>query len=84
MWFKDKRIGKFELEAEVIEDNPDAVQAVLGSCIVVTAQMMIQKRAIEYYAICNQFSEVEQGMEPPTYDMELGDDGTVTWTKQGA
>jgi hypothetical protein len=83
MWFKDKRVGRFEMTADDIEQNPEAVRMVLGSCLVVSAVMMIPKRSIEYYAICDDFEEVPEGEEPASYDVELAEDGTVTWTKQG-
>jgi hypothetical protein len=66
-----RRLGKFEISIRMIRDttmlNP-VVFNLMGKVIIVRAEDMFVKQAIEYMAISPEFDEVPDGCEIPWYD----------------
>jgi len=84
MYFpKNRKIGRFEIDFATIDKQPDIVQSVLGNVIVIDTDMRIDRQVIEYLAICDDFDEVPEAAQAPTYDIEIAEDGVVNWKKQG-
>lgn len=81
-WFKSNRLGRFEIEADVIDEVPEAVLRVMGTVIVISARMLPHKRAVEYIGMSEHFDEyVEAGEMPPLYDMGYDEEThEVSWT----
>ena len=64
-----KRIGCFSLNADLIDDWPEAVQEALGSVIVTRAEMVYHINRIEYTAIGDCFEEVTVGNVTRQYEV---------------
>lgn len=83
---KKRPIGQFKIDRDDIEENPEAVRAIMGTVIPIRAEMMFASNRIEYIALCDDFEEIEDGTEPPWYEIEGIEekDGEVevTWVKQ--
>jgi single-stranded DNA-specific DHH superfamily exonuclease len=79
-WFKSDRIGRFEIDAETIDESPEVVRAVMATCIVIDASLMAHAKAVSYLALCDAFEPCGPGSVPPTYDIE---EGEISWAKQG-
>lgn len=83
-WFSSTRIGRFEIDAETIDNHPDVLKKIMGTVIVIHAEFRVEKKAIEYYAIGEEFDELEEGAEAVAYDVEYDPETeTVSWAKQG-
>lgn len=65
-----RRVGKFSISRDMIENGPELVKQILGKCVVVRAEMMFDRDAIEYIAFCDEFDEVYLGSRPPSYAIE--------------
>lgn len=80
----NRRIGKFNIEIDVINDAPEVVQQVMGDVIVIRAEALLQTNMVEYHALCDSFEEVEDGVVVPEYDL-MYDSVTskIIWTKVG-
>ena len=70
---KDRRIGKFDMSLDHINNRPKVVLAVLSGSIVVRAESLWHKSAVEYVAINEAFDPVPDGVEPPRYDVLVQD-----------
>jgi hypothetical protein len=75
------RVGKFEVEREVIDDYPEVVMQIMGQVIVLRAEFLLHKNAIEYIARSPHFEEGPEGMEAPSYDIEINED-VITWIRR--
>ena len=79
-WFTSRRVGRFEINSSVIEHQPSAARLVLGSCVVVRAEMM-PLDFVDYVAICDQFAEIGPAGEIPRYRAEIIE-GAVVWSPE--
>lgn len=77
---EDRRLGRFVIPLEFINGDPNAVRIALAGVIVVQSDVRIASDDIEYFGICDEFSQVESGSIIPTYKAVLrkGDDGNVS------
>jgi hypothetical protein len=76
------RIGRFTIDHEHIDDNPEIVRAIMGTLIVVRAESLFANSCIEYIALCDDFEAMDPGTMPPFYDVVVdGEQGTITWSK---
>lgn len=64
---KDRRVGKFYIRLDHINTWPDQVKDFLSGMIVLRAECLCHRNAIEHIAIHKDFLEVPLGEEPPTY-----------------
>ncbi len=79
---KERRIGRFEVPVEIINENPDVVRAIMGEVIVLKADVLYHRKAMLYDAICPQFDEADEGvLDLPFYDINVAEDG-VTFTRK--
>lgn len=78
----DRRVGKFKIDLDVINDAPEVVAQIMGQTIVVRAEVMIAEKVIEYHAICEHFEELDDGSMLPEYDVLYdGETDKITWSK---
>jgi hypothetical protein len=61
------RKGIFKIPMSVIKDNPKAVMAIMGKCVIVRAEYLYLLDAVEYHALCEEFKEVPKGCVIPRY-----------------
>ncbi|QXN72669.1 hypothetical protein RCZAHN_60 [Rhodobacter phage RcZahn] len=79
---KDRRIGRFEITLDVINDHPDAVLAIMSKVIVVEATNHFAEATVRYTAICEDFEPLPDGMMFPDYDPEFDEEtGEISWTQ---
>lgn len=85
-WLKSNRLGRFEIDADVIDEYPDIIAKVMGTVIVIEASMVMHRRAVRYFAVSDHFDDLGDGdQEVPTYDMSYDEDtGEVSWAKLGS
>lgn len=76
-----KNWGRFSVDFNDVNENADALLSLMGTVIIVRADANLQTDALDYLAISPEFDEVEEGQEVPHYSVELGEDGSVAWTK---
>lgn len=63
-----RRIGKFEIRAELIRDNPETIlKAFLSECIVVRAELKYETMSVHYTAMCRHFDVCPGECVPPRY-----------------
>lgn len=84
---KNRRIGKFRISRDLIEDSPQAVRELMGRCIVIQAMYSFAIDDVEYIALCDDFDEIDEGDFPLEYIAlwRKYDDGPVTfgeWIKR--
>lgn len=85
MVMRQRRIGRFEISTNLIDDEPHAVQEALRDMIIVRAEQMYDTMSIEYMAISDKFEELALGHRAPRYIARLTrhreeKDGEVIWT----
>lgn len=77
-----RQLGKFEIQRDLIENNPDSVAQIFMALKVVPvfAQGLFHQSAIEYIGISEQFRTLPLGEVVPEYELiiEIEDDGTIT------
>ena len=73
---KKKKLGKFSLPIDLIENSPQVVKTLMGYMIVVRAEHMYDSDAIEYTAISDHFAPLEDGKKVPTYTFRFENDGS--------
>lgn len=64
------RVGRFEINAELINSAPELFMAVMGRCIVVRCELIYQN-TLAYIALSPEFDEVPQGEIFPVYRIEF-------------
>ena len=64
---RDRHIGKFYIDLDLIDNDPKLVRSILSSVIVLRAETLIHSNVIEYFAISPAFEEVPLGMYTPEY-----------------
>ena len=71
----NKRIGRFAMSRQLVEQDSEIARAVMGRCIVVRCEMMYWHDTLEYMALSPDFDEVPQGTVTPEYDVIISDGG---------
>lgn len=66
---KSRRVGIFEIPIQSIHLMLEVVQRIMARVMVVRAEMLYDRNAIEYTALSNDFEEVPQGHIPPRYEV---------------
>lgn len=68
------RKGKIEISHDVIQDEPELVQAVLNGALIVRAESHVMTNSIHYDLYHPEFREVEAGELVPHYDVQIETD----------
>lgn len=80
-----RRIGRFTIPWEIIENRPAEARVALTACLVVRAESMFHMRAVEYIAVSEHFDEVPPGVEVPLYVAGMatidGEPSFVAWRR---
>jgi hypothetical protein len=79
----ENRIGTFDIPDDAFEENSDVVRKIMGCCMIVRAEHLLQIKGVRYVAFCPDFEECDEAVDPPTYDIEVSDEGVVSWVKRG-
>lgn len=66
-----RRIGKFKIHRVIVDNNPEAAQAVMSKVVILRAEYMYPEDVIEYKALCEEFDEVEPATIPPDYEVVI-------------
>lgn len=71
---KDRRIGRFYISLNLINEMGASCRALFANCIVLKAEMQPHTDSIEYWAICDSFAELpehQSAVAVPFYRPEL-------------
>ena len=71
----DRRIGRFSLAHQLIDRDPDAVQAVMARVIVVRCESMYATDTFDYVALSDDFEMVPAGRVLPEYEVHIKNGG---------
>ena len=70
---RNRRLGRFAVEMNIIHESPVMAQLMLSGMVIVRAEHRYDLNAIEYMALCDEFDEVPQGYEAPWYDATMNE-----------
>lgn len=75
----DRRLGQFNIDRKLINDNPELVLNIMSRCIIVECEFNVQRDAFRYSAISDLFSPLIgiSGAGYPFYTFSMGDDGNL-------
>lgn len=63
--------GRFFIPFFVIENDPDAVMAIMGKMIILKAEVELHRDGVMYAAISSLFDPVEEGYVVPLYQFVI-------------
>jgi hypothetical protein len=78
----DKRIGKFRISREIIENHPETARAIIERCTVIKGEWVLYSSALECLAFSPEFDELPLDEFPlldepvPMYIVEINENGT--------
>ena len=78
---KDRRLGRFFIDIEFIDNHPEDVLAILSGTIVLDTRYDYARMAIEYIGINPRFDEVREGLLVPLYYITIHSDTKVVSIK---
>ena len=72
-----EKVGKIVIPDDVIMNSPEGVKLISSKLIIVRAEHLIARRAVEWYAYCDEFEIANGTIEIPEYIAEItsGEDG---------
>lgn len=76
-----RRLGKFSFTRDFIEECPQIAQEILSTVIVVRAEMLYDRDAIEYVGLSHSFESLPCGVAAPHYTPWIKDGHFDSWTK---
>jgi hypothetical protein len=68
-----RRVGKFQISDDIIDEQPQVARAVLSGLIVLRAEALHHAYAIEYIAAGDQFEPITLGEMVPMYTVSIRD-----------
>lgn len=74
---KNKRLGRFRIKAEIINNEPWTVTFLMSQCIIVRAEMLWECGGVEYVALSRHFDKVPTGCVVPNYEWWVDADGAL-------
>lgn len=66
-----RKIGRFQIPNDIIHNDPKLAQRIMARCIVVRAEQLWERDAIEYVALSNSFEDVPANCVTPDYHIEI-------------
>ena len=66
-----RRIGRFMIDRQLMEEWPDTVRLLWSGLIPLRVEQLYHKDAFECIAEGEPFAEIQEGMEAPTYCVEV-------------
>lgn len=79
---EDWQPGRFELDWQLLVDQPEKVRAVMGECLIVRCEARYVSRTLEFEAFSKRFRKCHAYSAPPTYQWEWDDFGNVARAKE--
>lgn len=73
MILNNRRIGKFSISIEVINENPKLILEVMSRVIVVKAELIAYRDEVEYHGISQEFDTIARGSMIPEYKIVITD-----------
>ena len=73
----NQRVGKFNIDRYLIDNDPSSVRKIMGQCIVIRAEHMFMNDAVEYIAISDHFDNRERGALIPEYNVIINKEKVV-------
>jgi hypothetical protein len=80
---KLRRLGKFSIPMKRVSKFDTTVKRIMGLCIIVRAEVMYDRDAVEYVALSEHFEENPEYVVVPEYIWHV-DDGHITAHKATA
>lgn len=78
-----KNLGKFYLDADIVERNFVAARKILSHFVVVRCELLYHRKEFEYIAISDLFEPYLPYTEIPTYVVQVEDEeGNITVYKE--
>lgn len=68
---KERRIGKFKIAKELIDEQPGTVAKALEGCIIVRAELFYVENNMEYFAYHPDFDPVHPAEVTPQYQLMM-------------
>jgi hypothetical protein len=65
------RIGKFELNEDLVVHNPELAKPVFAKCVIVDCVRRFDTQKFEYMALSDEFDDVPEGAMAPWYDWKI-------------
>lgn len=75
-----RRLGRFVVRRQMIEDDAYILRKALADVIVVRAEMRYDIDGIEYTALSEKFAIVPKGLAAPTYNLIFDQTGARIWS----
>jgi len=69
-----RRVGRFKINANILEDQRGLLMAVLSSCLIVRVEHLYYSNEIEYIAYCAEFDAVPLCNITPLYRLVIGEE----------
>lgn len=70
--------GKFSIEAPLITEATEIIQAVMGQCIIVRCEHNLMTNSLAYEAYSFHFDALDEGETAPAYDIVVTEEGDDT------
>lgn len=80
---KKRPLGKFSIDRDILLRDWRSAKDIFSRVVVVKVECDFLGDVLIYTAFCDEFEDVEEGAEPPTYsvDMFREDDGSIRMTR---
>lgn len=62
-----RRVGRFMLSKDFIDEYPEVIMAIMGKMIVFRAEYLLDRNAVDYSAMSTLFDDVDPGVIAPNY-----------------
>lgn len=80
------RVGIFYVDRELIKSSPESARALLKDMLIVRAELIFTRDAVEYVAYCPHFEPTNDQLQTPLYEATVyslhGEPDRIEWRKQ--
>ena len=77
-----RRIGRFAVDARLLDGSMSIMRRVMAQIVVVRCEMMWERNVFDYTALCDDFEPVAEGSIIPLYDLVIHGDSRVTFEQR--
>lgn len=81
-FFEERRFGRFFIPRHIVETDPEHIMLIMGKCVVVKAEIALDRDGYDYMAVSPDFAPLSPGSIAPTYNVE-GTDKYLYFTRGG-
>ncbi len=87
--WQERRVGQFRISAMMMEQDYEAMRAVLAELVVLRCERMAYEEEFHYQAVGTPFERLAEGAYAPWYEAEISRDGetgelSVRWRREGS